>query len=266
MRERKFVKLRVDMYEDTKFKIIDKMEKRDLIQYVWTRIVTLAGKVNLAGDLYLSKSIPYTLETLAIEFNRDVEDIKLAINAFINLEMIELVQGKIYKVKNFAKHQNIKVKEKADLEDSKLNVESNLEERNVKSGIDIEKQPNEAKNIDLSRNEEQNLFDSREGMPGNQSNAGKLKNSEIVNNEKNSTISNIIEINKEIKDNPNENEMKSDTQVTLKRKKSKKATQDISCFDEVCVTDDRDGIIEIPEGQEKITLRKGEEILMTFTM
>ena len=46
MRERKFVKLRVNMYEDTKFKIIDTMKDRDLIHYIWTRLVTLAGKVN----------------------------------------------------------------------------------------------------------------------------------------------------------------------------------------------------------------------------
>jgi|GEM_PF-4901950 len=31
MRERKCIKFRVDMYDDTKFKIIDRMEKRDLI-------------------------------------------------------------------------------------------------------------------------------------------------------------------------------------------------------------------------------------------
>ena len=31
MKERKFVKLKVDMYDDTKFKIIDTMPKRDLI-------------------------------------------------------------------------------------------------------------------------------------------------------------------------------------------------------------------------------------------
>jgi hypothetical protein len=44
MRERKFVKLRVDMYEDTKFKMIDRMEQRDLIHYIWTRLIALAGK------------------------------------------------------------------------------------------------------------------------------------------------------------------------------------------------------------------------------
>ena len=71
MRERKFVKLRVNMYEDTKFKIIDMKPERDLIHYVWTRLLTLAGKVNIEGNLYMSKILPYTIETLAIEFNRD---------------------------------------------------------------------------------------------------------------------------------------------------------------------------------------------------
>ena len=78
------------MYDDTKFKIIDMKPERDLIHYVWTRLVTLAGKVNLEGDLYMSKNLPYTIETLAIEFNRGTEQIKLALDVFIELEMIEL--------------------------------------------------------------------------------------------------------------------------------------------------------------------------------
>jgi predicted phage replisome organizer len=112
MRERKYVKLRVDMYEDTKFKIIDMKPERDVIHYIWNRIVLLAGKVNLEGELFLSKNIPYTIETLAIEFNREASQIKLALELFIELQMIELIQANVYKVKNFAKHQNIKVKEK----------------------------------------------------------------------------------------------------------------------------------------------------------
>ena len=111
MRERKYVKFRVDMYADTKFKIIDMKPERDLIHYIWNRVVILAGKVNLEGDLYMSKNIPYTIETLAIEFNRDINQIKLAVDIFIELEMIELSEDNVYRVKNFAKHQNIKVKE-----------------------------------------------------------------------------------------------------------------------------------------------------------
>jgi predicted phage replisome organizer len=133
MRERKYVKLRVDMHEDTKFKIIDMKPERDVIHYIWNRIVLLAGKVNLAGELYLSKSIPYTIETLAIEFNRDIAQIKLALQVFIELQMVELTEENIYKVKNFAKHQNIKVKEKdiAKQKEAEVNSTDALLNRNL---------------------------------------------------------------------------------------------------------------------------------------
>jgi predicted phage replisome organizer len=133
MRERKYVKLRVDMYEDTKFKIIDMKPERDVIHYIWNRIVLLAGKVNLEGELYLSKSIPYTIETLAIEFNRDIAQIKLALDIFIELQMLELTEDNVYKVRNFAKHQNVKVKEK---EISK-NIEAEVKNSNAAINEDL---------------------------------------------------------------------------------------------------------------------------------
>ncbi len=125
MSERKIVKLRVDMYNDTKFKIIDTMEERDLIHYIWTRLLTLAGKVNLEGELYLSKSIPYTIETLALEFNRSVKKVEIALKAFIDLEMIELGENNVYRVRNFAKHQNIKSKKK-DIDKDKSETVDNI--------------------------------------------------------------------------------------------------------------------------------------------
>jgi len=112
MIERKVVKLKTNMYEDTKFKIIDMKPERDLIHYVWIRLISLAGKVNLAGDLYMSRNLKYTIESLSIEFNREVKQIKLALDVFIELEMVELSENNVYRVINFAKHQNIKVEEK----------------------------------------------------------------------------------------------------------------------------------------------------------
>jgi len=127
MRERKYVKFRVDMYDDTKFKIIDRRPERDLIHYVWNRGVVLAGKVNQEGDLYLSKNIPYTIETLAIEFNRNPEEVKLALDVLIELEMLEFTEDGVYRVKNFTKHQNIKVKEKIKAKDK----EDNLKDKEI---------------------------------------------------------------------------------------------------------------------------------------
>ncbi|OVE70754.1 replication protein [Clostridium diolis] len=146
VKERRYVRFRVDMYEDTKFKIIDRMTNRDLIHYVWNRVVVLAGKVNQEGELYMSRNIPYTVETLSIEFNRDISEVKSALDVLINLEMIEIVDNNIYKVKNFVKHQNIKVKEKTEIvkKDSEIDysksskIEAIEEDLKNINGIEIE--------------------------------------------------------------------------------------------------------------------------------
>ncbi len=131
MRERRYVKFRVDMYEDTKLKIIDRKPERDLINYIWTRVVILAGKVNREGDLFMSKNIPYTIETVAIEFNRDIDQVELALNMLMKLEMIEVTEHKVYRVKNFAKHQNIKVKEK--VKSDKISNSAEIEKEEVRN-------------------------------------------------------------------------------------------------------------------------------------
>ncbi|WP_278330941.1 phage replisome organizer N-terminal domain-containing protein [Clostridium beijerinckii] len=113
---------------------------------MWTRVVILAGKVNREGDLFMSKNIPYTIETLSIEFNRDIDQVELALNVLMELEMIEVTEHKVYRVKNFAKHQNIKVKEKvesnkisnsAEIEKEEAINEAIKSEENLKNGSQI---------------------------------------------------------------------------------------------------------------------------------
>ena len=154
MRERKFVKFRIDMYEDTKSKIIDMKPERDLIHYVWNRFVVLAGKVNLEGNLYMSKNIPYTVETLAIEFNRGTYQVKLALDVLMELEMIELTRNNVYRVKNFAKHQNIKVKEESKSNNKEENIKNNevLVKENSLNEVAVD---SEKVSIDVATDEEE---------------------------------------------------------------------------------------------------------------
>ena len=110
MKELKSVKFNVGMYDDIKLKIIDTMKERDLIHYCLARFIVLAGKINMNGYLFINENMPYTIEALAIEFNRSIEEIELSIKALIDLEILELTEEKIYKVKNWVKHQNIRKK------------------------------------------------------------------------------------------------------------------------------------------------------------
>lgn len=107
MAEPKWVQFKIEMFNDPKLKIINSMEERDLISYVWIRSILLAGRSNKDGCLYINDTMPYKLKTLAIEFDRTLDEIKLAFKVLRKLEMIELTEGKVFKVKNWAKHQNI---------------------------------------------------------------------------------------------------------------------------------------------------------------
>lgn len=92
----------------------------------------------LEGELFLSKNIPYTLETLAVEFNREESEVEADIKIFMNLEMVELTQYKVYKVKNFAKHQNIKKREKVQKQDNLeeiINNEQEVKNNKAENGI-----------------------------------------------------------------------------------------------------------------------------------
>ncbi len=204
MRERKYVKFRVDMYEDTKFKIIDMKAERDVIYYIWSRIVLLAGKVNLEGNLYLSKSIPYTIETLAIEFNRDIAQIKLALDLFIELEMLELTEDKVYRVKNFAKHQNIKIKEKAK------NKEEDIKNTHVPQNEDFREEINNDIVKKLDNRTIGNVFENVQDAKG--------RNLELINKK-------IISDDNIIDDKESGDNLQKNVPIILELKKGRKKNE-----------------------------------------
>jgi len=241
MRERKYIKLKVNMYEDTKFKIIDMKPERDFIHYVWTRFVALAGKSNLEGDLYMSKNIPYTIETLAIEFNRDINQIKLAVDIFMELEMIELSEDNVYRVKNFAKHQNIKVKEI-------IKTINKIRENKVE---DIKKDENcslEIHNKDINETEKRNI-----GEVENKDN-GKIEEKDTNN------IENTI-----CDENINDN-----IPIVLEEKKKKKSvkkqnTKKKKTIDFYEIEEEDNNIIQLFEGDEVRPLEENESVVGSWS-
>ncbi|GFP78518.1 phage replisome organizer N-terminal domain-containing protein [Clostridium fungisolvens] len=248
MRERKYVKFRVDMYDDTKFKIIDRKPERDVIHYIWNRIVMLAGKVNMEGNLFLSKSIPYTIESLSIEFNRDSDQVKLALETFIELEMVEFIEDKIYMVKNFVKHQNIKVKDKEICEDQNTEIKNihGLLDENFEAPVDIN---------DNKSKEDKKLDSSLKSTTKNN-----IDDLDVPNNK-------CIEINEKMWDKANKDISKKDPPIMLISKKNTKRRSgknkeilscDNKCGEIICqdiIDEDMCGIVD-----ENTSLKPGISI------
>lgn len=106
-----WIKLRVDMFDDEKIKIIQSMPEGDAILVIWIRIIALAGKCNAKGLVLIGDEFPYSDEMLATIFNKPLATVRLALGTFEKFRMIERTEKGIY-ISNFEKHQNTEGMEK----------------------------------------------------------------------------------------------------------------------------------------------------------
>ncbi|KIX91452.1 replication protein [Staphylococcus microti] len=161
-----WIKLKVGMFDDSKIKYIESLPERDTIITVWVKFLTLAGKYNEHGYIMLSENLPYNAEMLANEFNRPINSIRLALQTFQTLGMVEDVQG-VYKVKNWDKHQSLDSKSKHN-EKNRLRQQRYRErkkqeqlENNVTVTLrnDTEEEKEEEKEEDKNKKEKKNKED-----------------------------------------------------------------------------------------------------------
>ncbi len=103
----KWIKITTEMFDDEKIRIIEAMPEADTLIVLWIRLICMAGKVNAGGHIFLSPELPYDDEQLAAVFNRPLNTVRLALETFKRLHMIELTEeGHIFLPK-FEQHQNI---------------------------------------------------------------------------------------------------------------------------------------------------------------
>ena len=112
MSEVKWIKITVDMFEDEKIKLIESMPEGTSILLIWIKLLTLAGKCNDDGYIYLKENFPYTDEMLSTIFNMQVQTVRLAIQTFEQFGMIEVTSNNYIRICNWEKHQNVKGLEK----------------------------------------------------------------------------------------------------------------------------------------------------------
>jgi len=107
----KWIKITTEMFDDDKINIIEQMPDADTILIIWIKLLTLAGKKNAGGWIYLTENLPYTDEMIATVFHRNLPTVRLALATFQKFGMIEVEEQGIF-VSNWEKHQNIEGLEK----------------------------------------------------------------------------------------------------------------------------------------------------------
>jgi predicted phage replisome organizer len=106
MKQVEWIKIRVDMFEDEKMKLIQALPEGDAITLMWIRLLTMAGKTNDDGFIYLREGTPYTAQMLSIIFSKPQTVVELALKALVDFGMIQ-IDPKGICIVNWEKHQNI---------------------------------------------------------------------------------------------------------------------------------------------------------------
>ncbi|MCR8983176.1 phage replisome organizer N-terminal domain-containing protein [Brevibacillus laterosporus] len=68
MNEIKWIKITTTMFDDQKIDFLESLPEADAILVIWIKLLTLAGKCNAGGYIFLTESIPYTDEMLSHKF------------------------------------------------------------------------------------------------------------------------------------------------------------------------------------------------------
>lgn len=106
MAEVKWIKLTTDMFDNRKIKHLRKLPEGNNIVLIWVMLLTMAGRCNSNGMIFLTENIPYTPKMLADELCFEESTVKLALQALEQFDMITTDYNYLF-VSGWNEHQNI---------------------------------------------------------------------------------------------------------------------------------------------------------------
>jgi predicted phage replisome organizer len=101
-----WIKLHTRIFDSESIILLESMPEGDTLLIIWFKMQILAGKCNVRGYLLLNGERPYSDEMLATVFRRPLNTVRLAISAFLQFKMVEVIDG-AYFLAEWEIHQNV---------------------------------------------------------------------------------------------------------------------------------------------------------------
>ena len=112
MGEVKWIKITVDMFDNRKIKAIRKLPEGNNIILIWVMLLSLAGRCNASGMIFLTENIPYTNKMLADELGFEESVICVALDTLERFGMISRDENLLICVNNWVEYQSAEGLEK----------------------------------------------------------------------------------------------------------------------------------------------------------
>ena len=158
MADVKWVKLTTDMFDNRKVKHLRRLPEGNNIVLIWVMLLTMAGRCNSGGMIFLTENIPYTPKMLADELDFEENTVVFALQALEQLDMIVTDNG-FFTIAGWEEYQNIegmeKIREQTRKRVAKCRERKMLSQGNVtcnatvtvSNAIEEEKEEDEEKEI-----------------------------------------------------------------------------------------------------------------------
>lgn len=106
MREVKWVKITTDMFDNRKIKHLRRLPDGNNIVLIWIMLLTMAGRCNSGGKIFLTENIPYDAKMLADELDFKENTVAAALKNLEQLDMIAVDNG-FYTIVGWGEYQNV---------------------------------------------------------------------------------------------------------------------------------------------------------------
>jgi predicted phage replisome organizer len=163
MADIKWIKLTTDMFDNRKIKHLRRLPEGNNIVLIWVMLLTMAGRCNSGGMIFLTENIPYTPKMLADELDFEENTVQLALTALEQLNMIVTNNG-YFAIAGWEEHQNAegmeKIREQTRIRVAKYRENQKLLCGNVTSNVTVtqgnatEEDKEEEKELDIDIDKE----------------------------------------------------------------------------------------------------------------
>lgn len=140
MAEIKWIKITTDMFDNRKIKHLRRLPDGNSIVLIWVMLLTMAGRCNAGGMIFLTENIPYTTKMLADELGFEENTVKLAIEALDNFNMVVTKNG-CFSIAGWDEYQNIegmeRIREQNRIRQSKFKAKQKALPGNVTDNVTL---------------------------------------------------------------------------------------------------------------------------------
>jgi predicted phage replisome organizer len=129
------------MFDKRKIKKLRRLPAGNDILLIWIMLLAMAGKCNAGGMIFITESVPFTEEDLAEELDFEVNTIKLALEAFEKLDMVEIKDGGYINILGWEEHQSVdkleEIREQTRKRVAKCREKKRLQDSNVTGNVTV---------------------------------------------------------------------------------------------------------------------------------